>query len=109
MTLDGAKLNGDQGIGRADGEASSTTPLSPKRTPDEIQQWMVAYLARHLDTHPDEIDVTASFERFGLDSAAAIEMTGDLEEWVGDRVDPMLVYDYPTIEDMAGYLGSIEA
>jgi acyl carrier protein len=109
MTLDRANSNGDQAIEQVAGDAASATSLSPKRTPDEIQQWMVSYLARHLDTHPDEIDVTASFERFGLDSAAAVEMSGDLQEWVGERVDPMLVYDYPTIEDMAGYLGSIEA
>lgn len=109
MTLDRTEFNGEQAISPPGGDATSATSISPKRTPDEIQQWMVAYLARHLDTHPDEIDVTASFERFGLDSAAAVEMTGDLEEWVGERVDPMLVYDYPTIEDMAGYLGSIEA
>jgi len=109
MTLDGANSNGDQVISQADGDVSSATSLPSKRTPDEIQQWIVTYLARHLNTHPDEIDVTASFEQFGLDSATAIEMSGDLEEWVGERVDPMLVYDYPTIEDMAGYLGSIEA
>ena len=109
MTLDSAKRRPGQAIGQTEGKKSPLTSLSPKRTPDEIQQWMVAYLARHLDTHPDEIDVTASFERFGLDSATAIQMSGDLEEWVGERVDPMLVYDYPTIEDMAGYLGSIEA
>jgi acyl carrier protein len=109
MTLDSANFSSKRDVGQTEGKTSSVTSLSPKRTPDEIQQWMVAYFARHLDTHPDEIDVTASFERFGLDSAAAIEMSGDLEEWVGERVDPMLVYDYPTIEDMAGYLGSIEA
>jgi acyl carrier protein len=66
---------------------------------------MVTYLARHLNVQPDEIDVTVPFEHFALDSAAAIEMTGDLEEWLAARVDPMMVYDYPTIKDMSHYLG----
>jgi acyl carrier protein len=74
------------------------------RSPGEVQEWLVSYLAEALQVASDSIDVEASFDTFGLDSVTAIGMTGHLEEWLGCQVDPMSVYDYPTIEKLAGYL-----
>jgi acyl carrier protein len=31
-------------------------------------------------------------------------MSGDLEDWVGRKIDPTLLYDYPTIETLAQHL-----
>ena len=75
-----------------------------KRTSEEIQEWLIDYLARVLERSPDEIDVTVPFDDFSLDSATAIGMTGELEDWLGKHVDPTLVYDYPTIEQFSQYL-----
>ncbi|MCC9607071.1 acyl carrier protein [Blastopirellula sp. JC732] len=83
---------------------SDKSAAGASATAEEIQEWMVAYLARELDTAPQSIDVTAPFESFALDSAAAIGMTGDLEQWLGRRIDPTVVYDYPTIEEFSEYL-----
>jgi acyl carrier protein len=73
----------------------------PKRTSEEIQEWLIDYLARALERAPDEIDVTVPFDDFALDSATAIGMTGELEDWLGKHVDPTLIYDYPTIEQFS--------
>ncbi|MDJ0796948.1 MAG: acyl carrier protein [Calothrix sp. MO_167.B12] len=70
----------------------------------EIQAWLVSYLAELLEIEPNEIDVKIPFERYGLDSSAAVGMTGDLEECLGYELDPTLIYDYPTIETLVGYL-----
>ncbi|MEL6606584.1 MAG: acyl carrier protein, partial [Cyanobacteria bacterium J06614_10] len=40
----------------------------------------------------------------GLDSSAAIGLTGDLEDWLGQSVDPTLLYDYPTVDALVAYL-----
>jgi acyl carrier protein len=82
--------------------------VTPDWSADEIQDWIVNYLAKTLETTPDKIDVTAPFDDFGLDSATAIGMTGELEDWLGKRVDPTLVYDYPTIEEFSGCLAGEE-
>ena len=74
------------------------------RTPSEVQQWFVDYLAKTLHVHLENIDVKAPFEMLGLDSVTAVGMTGDLEDWLGFCTDPMTVYDYPTIEALAGHL-----
>jgi acyl carrier protein len=74
---------------------------NPKRTSEDIQEWLIDYLARALERAPDEIDVTVPFDDFALDSATAIGMTGELEDWLGKHVDPTLIYDYPTIEQFS--------
>lgn len=70
----------------------------------EIQDWLVAYIANLLEISSEEIDVTIPFDRYGLDSSAAVGMTGDLEDWLGKEVEPILLYDYPTIEALAQHL-----
>ena len=70
----------------------------------EIQDWLVDYLADLLEIESDEVDVTVSFDRYGLDSSAAVGLTGDLEEWLGREVNPTLLYDYPTIETLVQHL-----
>lgn len=104
MSLGSSDVNDENARGDEDDSPPSAQP-PVRRSPAEVQDWMVSYLARHLNTQPEEIDVTVPFENCALDSAAAIEMTGDLEVWLAARVDPMMVYDYPTIKDMAHYLG----
>jgi len=80
---------------------SENKPAVPERTAEEIQEWMVNYLANVLEMSADKIDVTVPFDDFALDSATAIGMTGELEDWLGKPVDPTLVYDYPTIEQFS--------
>ena len=70
----------------------------------EIQAGRVSYMAELLEIDPDEVNVTIPFDRYGLDSSVAVGLTGDLEEWLGRKLDPTLLYDYPTIEALAQHL-----
>ncbi|MBV8882511.1 MAG: acyl carrier protein [Chroococcidiopsidaceae cyanobacterium CP_BM_RX_35] len=80
-------------------QASKKSP-----TAAEIQDWIVAYLAELLEIQPEEVDITIPFDRYGLDSSAAVGLTGDLEDWLGEEVDPTLLYDYPTVESLVEHL-----
>ena len=73
-------------------------------TAPEIQAWIVSYLAELLEIDPDEVNVTIPFDQYGLDSSAAVGMTGDMEDWMGRKLDPTLLYDYPTIQGLARHL-----
>ena len=79
---------------------------SLKVSKPEIQDWIIDYVANLLEIDPEDIDTTIPFDRYGLDSSAAVGLTGDLEDWLGLEIDPTLLYDYPTIESLAGHLGS---
>jgi acyl carrier protein len=74
----------------------------------QIQTWLVDYLADALKFDRDEIDVTKTFETYGLDSASAVGMAGDLGEWLGREIDPTLPYDYPTIAALAQRLAEVQ-
>ena len=78
--------------------------IAKNLTSQEIQEWFIAYLAKVLTVDGDQINIEESFERYGIDSAASIGMTGDLADWLGIELDPTLIYDYPTIKAMMEYL-----
>ena len=72
----------------------------------EIQQWIVSYVSQLLNISEQEIDVTIPFDRYGLDSLAAIGLSGRLGSWLEYEIDPMVLYDYPTIEALTQYLAA---
>ncbi|HBB32530.1 MAG TPA: phosphopantetheine-binding protein [Cyanobacteria bacterium UBA8803] len=82
----------------------NTTEVKETPTAAEIQTWIVYYLAELLGIAPNQVKVTVPFDQYGLDSSAAVGMTGDLEDWVGRKIDPTLLYDYPTVKDLAQHL-----
>ena len=86
---------------KSDDDRASIKKLPTQR---EIQNWIVNYIAELLEIKPDSIDVTISFDCFGLDSSAAVELSGDLEDWLGRELEPTILYDYPTVEALAKHL-----
>lgn len=75
-----------------------------RKPSEDINGWMRNYLAQKLNVTPDKIDTKESFDTFGLDSADAVRMIGDLEDYLGRRLSPSLAYKYPTIDAMSKYL-----
>ncbi|MFN6516221.1 MAG: acyl carrier protein [Nostoc sp. CreGUA01] len=73
-------------------------------TAAKVKEWLISYLSELVEISPDKIDVKNSFERYGLDSSAAMVLTGDLGDWLGKDLEPTLVYDYPTIAGLAEHL-----
>ncbi len=69
-----------------------------------IRRWLISYLVREFGVDPKEVDTAAPFDDLGLDSAAAVTLTGDLEDWLGRPLSPELAYEHPTIEALAAYL-----
>jgi acyl carrier protein len=70
----------------------------------EIQTWLVSYLAEVFLIEANEIELTIPFDRYGLDSATAIGLIADLEEWLAIELDPTLVYDYPSVEALSRHV-----
>ncbi|PHS11017.1 MAG: phosphopantetheine-binding protein [Blastopirellula sp.] len=85
---------------------SDSAESSSPKSAEDIQQWIVNFVSEEISVSPDSVDISAPFENFSIDSAAAIGMTGDLEQWLDKRIDPTAVYDYPTIEEFAEYLAA---
>ncbi|MBV5260703.1 alpha/beta fold hydrolase [Synechococcus moorigangaii CMS01] len=92
-------------------KASSTTtlPLSiaaskPDQQQQNIEAWLQENIAQRLGIKPEQLDVNEPFASYGLDSVQAVQVTADLEDWLGRKLDPTLAYDYPTIRALAYFL-----
>ena len=79
-------------------------PGGPRPERDQIVAWIAARLAARLDTPMEEIDPDVPFSQYGLDSRNALRLAGELEHWLGCELPPTLVWDYPTIAQLAGHL-----
>lgn len=73
---------------------------------EALVDWLTCRIAGYLATSPTAIETDTAFGDFGLDSAFALNLCTDLETEFGLRVDPTIAWDYPTIDDMAGYLAT---
>ncbi len=69
-----------------------------------IHSWLTHYLVNELSMKPEEVDVEKRFDEFGIDSAKALKLVGDLEDYLGYRLPPSLPYQYPTIQTLSVYL-----
>ena len=79
---------------------------SGPRNESDITGWLVARLSRESGLDADEIDLAQPFASFGLDSARSLVLVGDLETWLGRRLSPVVLWNYPTVEALARHLGS---
>ena len=67
----------------------------------EVVDWLCAWLGTKLRVDAAAVDRRATFTQHGLDSVAAISLSGELEAWLGCRLSATLAYDYPTVDLVA--------
>ena len=91
----------------------STAPSQPAPNGtlgvEAIQAWLVDHLAALLECKPEEINVQTDFTDYGLNSIEVVNISGELETFLGQRLDPMLVLEYPNIQVLSEYLGQSNA
>ena len=61
-------------------------------------------VAKTIDNPAIAVTAEASFAEMGLDSASSAYFIVELEEWLALELPPELVFDYPTIAQLARYL-----
>jgi len=68
---------------------------------EQIEAMLAAHIAHRTKTSANEIDRTRRFDHLGLDSADAVTLVGELEDFVGRPLSAALPYTFPTIEQLA--------
>jgi malonyl CoA-acyl carrier protein transacylase len=71
---------------------------------EAIQAWLISKVSEQLQVLPEEIDIQQPLAQYGLSSMVAVSLAGVAQEWLGHKVSPTLLYDYPTIELLAQHL-----
>jgi acyl carrier protein len=71
----------------------------------DLEHLLADLVGSIVEIAPDKIDRDARFDRYGIDSAAAISLAEELEQRLGRPLESTLLYDYPTIRTLAAFLG----
>ena len=73
-----------------------------------VRRWMTGRIAALLDVPTSTVHADAVLSELGLTSVQAVELAGDLESWFGRSVPATLVYDFPTVRDVARAVATLE-
>ncbi|QXV63897.1 SDR family NAD(P)-dependent oxidoreductase [Mucilaginibacter sp. 21P] len=74
------------------------------KTEQEIVAWLQQHLSAILNGVPGQVDINVRFKDYGLESRSALLLTQKLSEWLGQSLEQTLVWDYPTIAELAAYI-----
>ncbi|MGE8390933.1 acyl carrier protein [Pseudomonas sp. BIGb0427] len=72
----------------------------------QIAQWLREHLASLLKLDLAQVDSALAFDEYGVASRDAVGMIGELGEWLERELDPALVYDYPSIDELSNHLST---
>ncbi len=98
------KDNKSPGFSHGKGSNNSIDLQKQPQSEEAIRTWLISKISELTDVDPQDIDVQQPFAYYGLDSRQAAILSGELQDWLGCRLPPTLVYDYPNIEVLARYL-----
>ena len=109
----------EQAAERSGGEAAAKLPRTPERivstqrplTADDVdrlaervESWLLTWMIERAAIPPDEVDRDKPFADYGLDSMTAVELSQQLEDWLGVEVVPTVAWNYPTPVTLSKYL-----
>lgn len=84
---------------------ATTAPMSPGLTIHQlIHDKIIRWLLREANIRLETIDYDASIFHLGLDSLGAAEIAAELEKETGKTVNPDVVYELTTINELATYI-----
>ena len=72
----------------------SLAGLDEAQATDIVLDWLRARLAQVLDCRPDQIGDEEPFARWGLDSAVAVTLTGELAAWLQLELDATVFWEF---------------
>ena len=83
---------------------ATASPQLDTYSAEVIEKWLVDKLSELLGVAPEEIDVREPFASYGMGSTEAVSLSGELGDWLGQKVAADLAYEFPTIETLARHL-----
>ena len=95
-----AQVNSSEG----QGQVTSSEEQGQGRSRQEIEAWLQRRIATFVGCYPHEVDVDTRFSEFGLDSVAALDLLGELEDWLGRQVPQRLLARHDRVAALAAHL-----
>ncbi|WP_369392743.1 acyl carrier protein [Streptomyces sp. CG1] len=83
--------------------------ITRESSAEELTLWLTERVAFYLDTPAEKIDRGAELAGYGMDSICSMAILTEIEDNLDLKVDTMLLWQYPTINDLVGYLQTLIA
>ena len=71
---------------------------------ETIEGWIVERLAECAGIDPQDVDLALPCAAYGLDSLSGVAIAGDLELWLQLHLSPALLWEMPSVEQLAQHL-----
>lgn len=77
-------------------------------TENELIGFLINRIANEQGLSTDEINIHTEFINFGIDSIKAISILDDLEKFADIEINPIYLWDYPTIASISNAVASLQ-
>ncbi|SKC08788.1 acyl carrier protein [Dyadobacter psychrophilus] len=67
------------------------------KTYTEISGWIIERIAHHAELESEQIKLDTEIVNFRLDSLLMVNITSELEEWLGMELSPSIFWEMGTI------------
>ena len=74
---------------------------------EALSAWLCSRIGQRVGFESGNIDPTVALTDLGIDSVAAVEISGELQHWLGREVSPLIVWEYPSIAALSRHLASV--
>jgi acyl-CoA synthetase (AMP-forming)/AMP-acid ligase II/acyl carrier protein len=83
---------------------SSPTPQDRRSMTRKVEKWLAEWLVVSAGVQPADVDFEKPFGEYGLDSMTTIELSGEIEDWSGVQLTPVVAWNHPTIVRLSAYI-----
>ena len=71
---------------------------------NELTTFIKAKIAEITNLNIEDIDEDTEFGSLGLDSVRGLFILQELEEFLGEEINPLIFWNYPTIRSFSEYI-----
>lgn len=80
--------------------ASPIAPVMPGAPAAGLRDAVVTLFARRVRLSAQALDLDRPFSEYGIDSVDAVELAHEIEETLGVALDPTVLWNYPTLNQL---------
>lgn len=84
--------------------SASKDDRDPGQIAATVESWLGDWLVARAGVSPDDLAPDKEFKDYGLDSMTAVELSGELEDWSGAELTPIVAMEHPTMRAMSRYI-----
>ena len=74
------------------------------RTREEIEGWLAREIAEVIGVPEQEVERQRNILELGVGSRTIVRLSGRLAKWLGIKLPPTILFEYPTVEALAAHL-----